>query len=68
MVNGAATRFPAHGQSVVIRPYRKTLLADCGEAMQPRVLGFIHHTHPAAAQLLDDAVMRDGLADHALTC
>ena len=23
------------------------------------------HTHPAAAQLLDDTVMRDGLADHA---
>ncbi|MFZ3211457.1 MAG: hypothetical protein WA188_08085, partial [Terriglobales bacterium] len=24
----------------------------------------VHHTHPAAAQLLDDAIMRDGLADH----
>ena len=26
-------------------------------AMQPRVLGLINHTHPAAAQLLDDSVM-----------
>src|SRR5207253_3163435 len=34
------------------------------EAMQPRVLGFIHHTHTAAPELLDDAVVRDGLADH----
>jgi len=34
MVNGAATRFPAHGQSVVIRPYRKTLLADCEEKVR----------------------------------
>ena len=24
-----------------------------------------HHTHPATAQLLDDAVVRNGLADHA---
>ena len=32
--------------------------------MQPRVLGFVDHTHPAAAQLLDDAVVRDGLANH----
>ncbi|MGA9543295.1 MAG: hypothetical protein WBQ85_06990, partial [Candidatus Sulfotelmatobacter sp.] len=27
-------------------------------------LGFVDHTHPAAAQLLDDVVMRDGLAKH----
>ena len=40
---------------------RQELKGD--EAMQPRVLGFIHHTHPPAAQLLDDAVVRDGLAD-----
>ena len=34
------------------------------EAVQPRVFGFVDHTHPAAAQLLDDAVVRDGLSDH----
>src|SRR5207245_139324 len=33
------------------------------EAMQPRVLGFIHHTHTAAPELLDDAVVRDRLSD-----
>jgi hypothetical protein len=27
------------------------------------IFGFIHYTHPSTAQLLDDAVMRDGLAD-----
>src|ERR1019366_4681909 len=28
------------------------------------VLGLVDHTHPAAAKLLDDAVVRDGLSDH----
>src|SRR6266704_3983371 len=37
---------------------------QCDETMQPRVLGLVHHTHPAAAKLLDDAVVRDGLTDH----
>ncbi len=32
--------------------------------MQPRVLGLVDDAHAAAAQLLDDAVVRDGLADH----
>ena len=34
------------------------------KAMQSRVLGFVDHTHPATAELLDNAVVRDGLADH----
>ena len=34
------------------------------EAVQPRVLSLIDHAHPATAELLDDEVMRDGLADH----
>src|SRR5271169_3651110 len=33
--------------------------------MEGRVLGLVDHTHSPAAQLLDDSVMRDGLADHA---
>jgi hypothetical protein len=33
------------------------------EAMQSRVLGLIDHTHAATAELLHDAVVRDGLAD-----
>ena len=28
------------------------------------VLGLVDHAHPAATELLDDAVVRDGLADH----
>jgi len=28
------------------------------------ILGLINHTHPPAAELLDDAVVRDGLASH----
>jgi len=34
------------------------------EAMQPRVFGFIDHAHAPAAEFLDDAVVRDGFADH----
>ena len=32
--------------------------------MQLHVLGFINHAHPPAAELSDDAVVRDGFADH----
>jgi hypothetical protein len=28
------------------------------------ILSLEHHTHPAATELLNDAVVRDGLADH----
>ena len=34
------------------------------EAVEFHVLGFVDDAHPAAAQLLDDAVVRDGLPDH----
>ena len=34
------------------------------EAAEVHVLSLINHTHPAAAEFLDDAVVRDGLADH----
>jgi hypothetical protein len=33
------------------------------KAMQPDVLGFVNHTHTAAAQLFNGAVVRDSLAD-----
>jgi hypothetical protein len=36
--------------------------------VQLYVLGFVHHTHPAAAQFLDDPVVRDVLPDHVHTC
>ena len=29
-----------------------------------RVFGLVNYTHPAATELLDDAVVRNGLADH----
>ena len=34
--------------------------------MEVGVFRFIDNTHPSAAKLLDDAVVRDGLADHCL--
>jgi len=37
---------------------------ECYETMKARVLSFIDHTHAAAAEFLDDAVVRNGLADH----
>ena len=33
-------------------------------AVKLEVFRLVHHTHPAAAQLLDDAIVRNGLADH----
>jgi hypothetical protein len=34
------------------------------EAVKACVLTFVHHTHPAPTEFLDDAVVRDGLADN----
>jgi hypothetical protein len=36
---------------------------QCDEAVKPRVLGFIDHTHTAATELFQDAVVGDGLPD-----
>jgi hypothetical protein len=33
-------------------------------AAEVRVLRLVNYTHPATTQLLDDALVRDGLADH----
>jgi len=33
-------------------------------AMQLEIFSLVDHTHPAAAQLAQDAVVRDGFADH----
>ncbi len=32
--------------------------------MELGVLGLVHHAHATATELLDDAVVRDGLANH----
>jgi hypothetical protein len=34
------------------------------KAVEGNVLGLVDHAHPAPAKLFDDAVVRDGLADH----
>ena len=47
----------------VSRNFRREEL-QCDEAMQPRVLGLVHYPHATATELLDDAVVRDGSADH----
>jgi hypothetical protein len=31
--------------------------------MEPCVFGLVHNTHPTTTEFLDDAVVRDGLAD-----
>ena len=36
--------------------------------MESGVFSLIHHTHTAATELLNDAVVRDGLADHSWKC
>src|SRR5712692_3871359 len=33
-------------------------------AAEARVFGLVHHAHTAATELLEDAIVRDGLADH----
>jgi len=43
-------------------PRGKELQGD--EAVELGVLGLIHHAHPAATELFEDAVVRDGLANH----
>ena len=51
------------------RPWRPLQAGTSGpQNGQPGVLGLVHHTHPAAPELLDDAVVRDGLADHLPEC
>src|SRR6266542_2189476 len=40
---------------------------ESNEAMQPRVLGLIHHSHAATAEFFDDLVVRDGLSNHQKT-
>ena len=35
-------------------------------ASQPKILGLVDHSHAAATQLAQNAVVRDGLTDHVL--
>jgi hypothetical protein len=38
------------------------------EATEFDVFSFVHHSHAAPAEFFKDAVVRDGLADHANEC
>jgi hypothetical protein len=49
------------GLRVASNLLRQKLEGD--ETVEPRVLSLVNHAHPTTAQLLDDAVVRDGLAD-----
>ncbi len=70
MVEGRrGTRLPAKAFQhlrVFCNVFRQELQSD--KATEFGVLGLIDHTHPAAAQLLDDAVVRNGLTDHLREC
>jgi hypothetical protein len=41
--------------------------AEGNVAVQLEVFGFVHHTHPAATELRENAIVRDGFADHAFS-
>jgi hypothetical protein len=51
-------------QSLAVLSYVFGQELESDEAVQARVFGLVHDTHPAATELLDDAVVRDGLANH----
>src|ERR1700680_1440213 len=65
MIQGrCGTSFPAEAFErlrVSGNIFRQELQGD--EATWFGVLSFIHHAHPTTAQLLNDALVRDGLAD-----
>ena len=51
-------------QSLAVLSYVFGQELESDEAVQARVFGLVYDTHPAATELLDDAVVRDGLAEH----
>src|SRR5437667_345235 len=53
---------PLQGLAILGHAFRQELKGD--KAVQPRVFGLVDNTHAAATELLDDAVVRDGLANH----
>src|ERR1019366_1590251 len=63
--SGSGSRFAAKAfdrLKVLGHIVRQELQGD--EAAQFGVLSLVDHTHPAAAEPFNDAVVRDGLADH----
>jgi hypothetical protein len=61
----SGTGFPAEalqGLRVLGNVVRKEFQSD--KALKIGVLGFVNYTHPTTAEPFDDAVVRDGLANH----
>src|SRR5579862_9863457 len=62
---GGSEGFPLKsftGSGIVLHLGRQELQRDM--PVQLEVFGFVHHTHPAATELREDAIVRNGLADH----
>jgi len=62
---GGSLRFtlePFQGLPVLGEFFREEFQGD--GALELGVLGLVHHAHAAPAELLQNAVVRDGLADH----
>jgi hypothetical protein len=55
-------RSPVKGCGGLRRSRGKKLQGN--EALEARVFRLIDHSHPAAPESLEDAVVRNGLADH----
>lgn len=55
---------PFAGSRVVSHLCRQELQRNM--AVQLEVFGFVHHTHPAATEFLQNTVVRDGFADQAI--
>ena len=51
-----------HRLCVLLKFFGKKLQRD--KSPEPGILGPVNDTHPAAAQLFKNAIMRDGLSDH----
>src|SRR5271155_3664036 len=53
---------PLEGSGLICPLPRKEFQGD--DAVQPRVLCLVHDTHPTAAYLLTDPIVRNGSAEH----
>src|SRR5258708_25494521 len=56
---------PGEGMRVSGYVHRQKLERD--ETVETGILSFVHDSHSAATELLNDAEMRDGLADHGVS-
>ena len=74
VVDGADVRMiqGRGGAGLALKPFDRTRISrqllgeefQRNDAPQPRVFGPVDDAHAALAQLLQDAIVRDGLADH----